>query len=165
MKEETKRKISDSLKGNVPSNKGKKKPLVEYICQVCGNSVFDRYVQRKACSLICQKSLAGGYRPNSTRKRSCVYKGFRMDSGAELKFAELLDEHDIRWVKNSTEFFAYEDSSGKKRKYYPDFYLSDHDLWVEVKSEYYKTEHFDLKIESVDNIQVIWDHDIKLPNL
>jgi hypothetical protein len=42
-----------------------------------------------------------------------------MDSGAELAFAQLLDKHNIEWVKNSSTFFEYLPN----KKYYPDFYL------------------------------------------
>lgn len=161
--DETKHKISNSMKGKTPSNKGKLKPLQEYTCIVCERSIFDRYRIRVVCSLKCQHSLAGGYRKNSTIKRRTKYKEFQMDSGSELEFAKLLDKYDVKWVKNSTISFPYTDRNGKSRLFYPDFYLEEYDRWVEVKSEFYKSEWFNEQIKSVPNIEVIWHDDIKLP--
>lgn len=115
----------------------------------------------KACRYENIKGKVGGFRPNSTRKHREFYNGFQMDSGAELSFAKLLDQHNIVWVKNSSKFFTYHES----RKYYPDFYLPDFDLWVEVKGKYYYNPDLDPhKWATLDNLEVIWADQIRLPN-
>ena len=86
-----------------------------------------------------------------------------MDSGAELAFAQLLDKHNIRWIKNSKIFFTFVDSTGKQRKYYPDFYLEEYDSWVEIKGKRYIREDDNLRLKAVDNIELIMSDDIKLP--
>lgn len=53
----------------------------------------------------------------------------------ELKYAQYLDEHRIKWIRNK-DSFSYE-FEGKERKYTPDFYLIDSDEYIEVKG--YKT--------------------------
>lgn len=73
----------------------------------------------------CEKNIgSGGYRENSTIRHSCIYQGQKMDSGAERRFAELLDENDIEWNKNSSESYEYKGVEGKEREYYPDFWLN-----------------------------------------
>lgn len=88
-----------------------------------------------------------------------------MHSGSELEFAKLLDEHNIRWVKNSTTSFSFVDRSGKSRKYYPDFYLPDFDHWVEIKGRRYLREDDDLRLAAVGNIERIMHDDLRLPTI
>jgi hypothetical protein len=163
----TKRKISKKLKNNIPWNAGKQKTYNK-ICTVCKNKfVIIGWNKRKTCSKYCEYHAPGrngGYRQNSTKKIRSEYKGYWMDSGAELKFAELLDTNNIRWIKNTTKYFRYKDLTGKTRKYYPDFYLPDYDYWVEIKGLYYLNDNDILKLKSVgDNIELQIHNDIKLP--
>lgn len=70
--------------------------------------------------------------------KSSVYTtidGFevKMDSTWEVAMAEKLDELNIRWVRNDDTKLEYTTVRGRKRKYIPDFYLPDHDLYIEVK--------------------------------
>lgn len=136
---------------------------IDLSCQECRNkftvSPFDS--KRKYCSITC--SNKNKYRPNSTKKKTCIYKGFKMDSGAELAFAMLLDEHNIRWIKNTTISFDFVDSEGKNRKYYPDFHLSDYDYWVEIKGKLYVRPDDNLRLEAVGNIELIMSNNIRLP--
>ena len=87
-----------------------------------------------------------------------------MDSGAERRFAELLDTNNIKWIKNKDKFFAYRDMSGKSRKYYPDFYLPDYDYWVEIKGLLYLNDNDPIKLASVGkNIELQMHNAIRLP--
>lgn len=162
----TKRKKSAANKGQVPWNKGNV-AINKKICTVCG-SEFEvlGWSKRKTCSDICKRSAPGqgGYRLNSTRKTRCIYKGYQMDSGSELEFAQLLDEHKIAWKKNTTKWFPYRDISGKMRKYFPDFYLPKYDYWVEIKGLFYLNENDSLKLKAVgDNIEMQMHNQIRLP--
>ncbi len=155
-----------------PSITGKERDESKWIisrCDECGID-FEHHINRKKgikkyCSKSCYAKNSGGFQPNSTRKTRSMYNGFQMDSGTERKFAELLDEHDIKWIKNSTKYFEFIDNKGKVRKYYPDFYLPYYDKWIEIKSKYYLRENDNLRWSSVPNHEVIWDYDLKLPNL
>jgi len=164
----TKAKISASVKLNPggfvlnPVKRTKDPSLWEICqCQEC-NITFQGYKkdQRKYCSSNCRNKNQGGYQPNSTRKTRSMYNGFQMDSGSERQFAELLDEHNIKWTKNSTIKFEY--LPGKH--YIPDFYLPEYDYWVEVKAKYYLREDDDLRWASVPNHEVIWSDNICLPS-
>ena len=51
----------------------------------------------------------------------------------ELKVADFMDKQQIHWVKSKEHFtYIFED---KKHEYFPDFYLRDYDLYLEVKGQ------------------------------
>jgi predicted nuclease of restriction endonuclease-like RecB superfamily len=56
-----------------------------------------------------------------------------MDSTWEVAMAQRLDELNITWVRDSTLKLEYVTRGRRTRKYIPDFYLPDHDLYIEVK--------------------------------
>ena len=74
-----------------------------------------------------------------------------MDSGAELLFAQECDKRNIYWHKNTTEYFTFINSKNKQAKYYPDFYLKDYKIWVEVKGLRYIREDDELRRAGVSN--------------
>lgn len=164
----SKLKKSKANKGMVPWNKGKI-CLIEKICLTCKHKFYAKLWGRKTCSIECETHAPGrngGYRSNSTRKIRSEYKGYWMDSGSERKFAELMDDNKIEWVKNTTEYFRYTDKEGKSRKYYPDFYLPAYNYWVEIKGRWYKNENDDLKLKSVGtNIELQFHNEIRLPKI
>jgi len=92
------------------------------------------------------------------------YGGFTMDSGAELLFAKLLDEFNVKWIKNTTKKFPYKTTKGTTRNYIPDFYLPDYDEWVEIKGRYYQTQNLKAQLEAVgSNIELIYSDEMRLP--
>ena len=141
-------------------------PIIHYICPTC-SSPFESRQKRVFCSKQCGRDAGaiGGFQPNSTIVHRSIYKNQQMDSGAELAFAQLLDQHNIQWIKNSSTYFNFVDSSGKKRKYYPDFYLPDYDFWIEIKGKKYIRKDDDLRLAAVgSNIERIFSHNLKLPS-
>ena len=83
------------------------------------------------------------------------------DSGTEAKFAKMLDEANIKFTRNMETFFAY----GNDSKYYPDFYIPEFDIWVEIKGRYYYNKEIDpLKWASVDRLYVVWHDDLHIPD-
>lgn len=178
--DETKDKIRASVKANPTgvivlqrdnprAGIGSRNPTPDVMtCSFCDKSyprTNYKTLARKYCSEDCRQKAGkrGGYRENSTRCKRSEYQGFLMHSGSELEFAKLLDEHNIRWVKNSTTSFSFSDRTGKARKYYPDFYLPDFDHWVEIKGRRYLREDDDLRLAAVGNIERIMHDDIRLP--
>jgi hypothetical protein len=143
---------------------------VSKICLTCLQNFIVSFSKRnrKYCSMECasKRPNQGGYRPNSTRKIRSLYKGYWMDSGAERRFAELMDVNKIKWVKNTKTFYAYTDKEGKNRKYYPDFYLPTFDYWVEIKGRWYQNENDSLKLLAVgNNIELQLHNKICLPTI
>ena len=90
------------------------------------------------------------------RVKKIEYKGFLLDGGWELCFAKWCDDHDIKWERNNRGFeYKYE---GPKI-YYPDFYLSEYDLYVEIKG-YERAKDLE-KWKSVPNLIVLKSNQIK----
>lgn len=70
------------------------------------------------------------------RGHSCgYYNEIYYRSSYELRLLEYCFKHDIKILSADTKEFRvkYEDESGKSRYYYPDFYLPEHDIILEVK--------------------------------
>lgn len=59
--------------------------------------------------------------------------GVVMDSTWECTCAEKLDEAGIKWIRDPNMHLPYYTPDGVKRKYIPDFYLPDYDLYLEIK--------------------------------
>lgn len=56
---------------------------------------------------------------------------YSYQSSYEKVFMKFLDEHSIRWIRNTDKFpYLLED---KKHNYIPDFYLLDYDMYIETK--------------------------------
>ena len=56
-----------------------------------------------------------------------------MDSTWEVACAQRLDELGIRWIRNPSIKFKNTTRGRRARNYIPDFYLPDHDVYIEVK--------------------------------
>lgn len=169
---ETRKKIAESVKKN-PSGFVKTRnfcrggrppaPTKECVCQECGNIFRARlWKKRLYCSVDC--SNKNKWNPNSTRVHRSIYKGFQMDSGAELVFAKELDRRNVKWIKNDqsiNQAFIYS-LNGKERRYRPDFYLPDHDIWVEIKGRRYIREGDEIRRKSVGkHVELIISNDMK----
>lgn len=97
------------------------------------------------------KGKTGGYREKGGRGKGCHYKGIWMDSTWELALAQRLDDLSIQWERDAKKHvFEYVDIEGKHRKYYPDFFIPNLELYVEVKG--YWTSETRHKMSSIKNI-------------
>jgi hypothetical protein len=164
MSGDVKRKISITLSGL-----GKFTSIAYCTCEICNiiflwNSITGGS-KRQCGDAVCfkqfkhntRKGKTGGYHPNSTRLHKSVYKGYQMDSGAELVFAQLCDLNNIEWVKNKNVFFEFNYPSGKTGKYYPDFYLPHINRWVEIKGKKYVREFDSIRQASANAILIMSD--------
>jgi hypothetical protein len=127
-------------------------PKLDIICKnpSCKKEFFaERWKKRKYCSLKCAAHKNGGQRLYSGRSRyhGGWYNNIWMDSSWELMFAKKLDEDNIEWTRDNSKYFEYSDLGGKCKKYYPDFYIPEKDLYVEIKG--YWTPAIRHKIEQV----------------
>lgn len=101
--------------------------------------------------------------PDSYTKNNIVgrvkytnYKGTILKGSWEVLVAIWLDDHNIKW-EYETKCFDYEWNG--KRIYYPDFYLPELDLFIEVKG--YETERDHHKWKSVSNLIVLKHKEIE----
>lgn len=79
---------------------------------------------------------------NRGRTKQIIYNGVKLQGGWELIVAQWLDFNSIIWKKPETPFPYVWDGN---RSYFPDFYLPDLNLYIEVKG--YKTDRDKAKWE------------------
>lgn len=82
------------------------------------------------------KHNIGGYREGTNKWRGGYIldrdnREIRLDSSWEIKFVQLLNNLNIKWDRNY-KHFPYEFDNSKKR-YYPDFFLPELNIWIEIK--------------------------------
>lgn len=56
-----------------------------------------------------------------------------MDSTWEVACAQRMDSLGVRWIRNPSIKLKYTTRGRRARNYIPDFYLPDHDVYIEVK--------------------------------
>ena len=84
------------------------------------------------------------------RVKNIEYKGIKLKGSWELLFAKWLDANNISW-QHECKSFEYEWNG--KRLYFPDFYIPDLNLYVEIKG--YETERDRNKWKVIPNLIVI----------
>lgn len=91
------------------------------------------------------------------RVKKVEYNGILLDSQWEVDLAIWLDQNGIIWERPNKGFeYVYED---KKHIYYPDFYLPQLDVYVEVKG--FEREKDKYKWEALNNLIVIKSKEIE----
>lgn len=87
---------------------------------------------RSKISLTCtNKARNGQWHISLSKKMQYVYNDIVLDSKWELLYAIYLDEHCIMWERCKQRFrYTFE---GKEHWYTPDFYLTDDDVFIEIK--------------------------------
>lgn len=94
------------------------------------------------------------------RVKHCKYKTYTMDSSWELLVAKYLDILNIKQEKPKN-FFLY-NWNNSIHKYFPDFYLCDYNIYIEVKG--YERERDIAKYNSINNLIIIKKKEINLIN-
>lgn len=61
------------------------------------------------------------------------YNGITLDSSYESKVARSLDQNNIRWIRPKS--LKWNDN-GQIRRYIPDFYLTDYDVYLDPKNDF-----------------------------
>jgi hypothetical protein len=155
--DETRNKISKSLEGNIPYNKGNKK-IYETTCQKCNKTIFHKiYKKDRKYHKECWLSISGGIRNGSSRGKSGWYNGYWCDSSYELAFLVFCIDNKIKIERNKKGFeYVYND---KKHLFYPDFIVED--KYVEIKN--FESDLTNAKISYFPyEIKVIYKKDIKI---
>lgn len=79
---------------------------------------------------------------------------FRFDSSWEDALARRLDDLCIRW--NRPNPIPYQDAEGVTRRYFPDFYLPDYDVYIDPKNPYVqRLQEYKIKTVSEDITLII----------
>lgn len=118
-----------------------------FLCVVCGKK-FEKSIRFEnqkfqTCSDECYKLLLKKKaieNPNcggETGYRHYKYKSVWMDSQWEVQLAKWMDDNGVRWERSrKLHMFWWTDKFGQKRRYYPDFYLPDYDVYLDPKNKY-----------------------------
>lgn len=113
---------------------------------------LSKETKEKLSNTICNKIDNDEWHTN--RGISIEYNGIIFDSSWEIEFAKLLDNKAIKWERPKRSFeYIWNDSI---HKYYPDFYLVDYDLYIEIKGiptdrDYCKWRQFKFDLDIYDS--------------
>lgn len=134
-------------------------------CVLCENLFsIQKFKTRKTCSEKCFRKLMS---VNSTKNPNCggetnfkkyKYNNIWMDSSWEVNIAKWLDINNIKWIRDRKINFIWTDVDGRKRRYYPDFYLPEHNLYLDPKNKYKLEKDRDKisRVISENNIKLIY---------
>lgn len=130
------------FKNNYSSNRFCKIYLI--VCKVCTKEKLVKYKSKhnKTCgNKDCIIQLGVGVRdyPNGNKKLTWFYNKFEdknvlLESSWEVRIANFLTDKNIKWIR--PKFIKWQDSIGKTRRYFPDFYLVDYDIYLDPKNPY-----------------------------
>jgi len=67
----------------------------------------------------------------SGRVKNIEYNGYKVKGSWELIVAQVLDKYNITWTNNVSGYEYY--WNGTKHLYFPDFYLPEYNVFIEVK--------------------------------
>ena len=132
------------IKNYKERNAGKPLNRVSYekSCVIC-NEKFLRFSKNiKTCSSKCKSALLSKLstqNPNcggETNYKRFIYNDVIFDSSWEVEIAKFLDEHQIKWSRSRKHLLHWTDSNGEQRRYYPDFFLKDLNVYVDPKNPY-----------------------------
>ena len=132
MSKETREKISKASKNRIPMSLAERKR----------RSVSMQRAVRNYPDSYCKNNICG-------RVKSIEYNGIKLKGTWELIVAQWLDSHSIKWEH---EAYGFEYNWNGIRIYYPDFYLPELDLFLEVKG--YERERDREKWKVVPNLIV-----------
>lgn len=146
--EESKQQTSAKLKGRANKHKGKsftKVIKIFYIeCKICGikKCVSAKHRKHQTCgNTDCMIQASVGIRPyqNGSRKPVWFYnpnedKLVLLDSSWEVVVANHLINLGVVWERPV--FIKWVDNTGKTRRYFPDFYLPQYNMYLDPKNPY-----------------------------
>lgn len=163
---ETKKKISDKIK-HQPVRKGYKIKTRVFFrnCKCCKILFCTPKANRLSCSEKCHAMLMGG-----PRFKRIVFNGTSFDSKWEILVAKDLDKNKIRWIR--PQGLTYVNENKKTKKYVPDFYLPDYDVYLDPKNQYVRKiqkeklveieKFLEIKLILLDKHQLSWSEIQKL---
>jgi hypothetical protein len=125
-----------------------------YQCHHCDNIFWRLRNDQKCCSIECRDNIRS---QNKCRKTHIKYfsnfdaKEVDLQSTWELKVAQWLDNNNIRWSRPSKRISWFSQSLQKNKTYLPDFYVVDHDYFIDVKNPI-KMEQDKIKLNELRSI-------------
>lgn len=117
------------------------KPRPQYSSVRQGKRPSMSDAQREKLSVAMSERI----KRNVRYSQQVEYNGIVLDSSWELKLAKSLDENNVEWIRPNA--LKWTDDQGKTRRYLPDFYLPDLEVYLEPKNIYLQKKD-ELKIKS-----------------
>jgi hypothetical protein len=176
------KKISNTLKTKpIKTDSGKECSGCKVL--FCSVSGYNKYCSDECVKLLFKttehrnkmskalKGKAGGLRDGGGYSRQYEYiniHGMKMKlNRSEIEVAKSLDNLNLDWIRN-TKGFHYKTVEGEDRKYYPDFYVKDYDIYVEYKG--FVTEKMKHKMSEAERMNgfkllIIYSNDKRYRNL
>lgn len=112
---------------------------------------------KQKLSLIMKKRMENGPLPTKNCIDFCNLKGitFKLDSKWEQIMAEKLNNFGINWIRGKK--LNWVDIEGKTHIYFPDFYLEDFDIYIEIKNPFLmKKDEFKVNYIKNNYPNIIW---------
>ena len=141
---------------------------VELICKICKKVSTVEFKKRhlKTCGADdCKIQASVGVRMYQNGSRKPVYyfnknenKEVLLESSWEVELAKWLDNTNIKWIR--PKFIKWYDSTGKTRRYFPDFFLPEYNLYLDPKNPYCMSKDKE-KMQCISSVVDIIYGDIK----
>lgn len=97
---------------------------------------FNKENGKRISKTVTEKVANGTWHTSLAKHMHIDYNGIDLHGSWEVAYAKYLDCNNVKWIRNKDSFsYNFED---KNRRYTPDFYLIDDDVYVEIKG--YETE-------------------------
>ena len=111
----------------------------------------------KIKSSVTEKIKNNDWHLSFSKSRIVEYKGIKFLGNWELKFAQYLDNHNIKWERPKKMFnYIFENEN---HKYLPDFYLPDYNLYIEIKG-YPTNKDFAKWEQCIENLDIYFGDDL-----
>lgn len=175
------KKVSERMKGRmiggIPGRKRRK--LIRKKCPICNHNFSTRKVEQELCSKRCSsikggrnpKPGVGGIREGGGHSKLIDYyspiAGSMKLNQEEIRLAKVFDDLKLNWKRNWVGF-PYIDLKGRKRNFYPDFYVFNFDYYIEYKgwvTEEQKHKMCDAKRKNKLNLLIIYGNEYRYRNL
>jgi len=164
-KNRSRNKWTESQRSNIRIPRSEACHLYHLSCKICGNVFTSRFKNIQTCSKECKSqalSIKAVSNPNcggETNYKKFLFNDIWFDSSWEVEIAKLLDIENIKWIHKRKEVLLFwYDENNKKRRYYPDFYLPDYNVYLDPKNPY-KISLDQYKLDAVienNNIELIY---------
>jgi len=97
----------------------------------------DDSIEKASLKAVSQNKDPKNKFGNRMLRKDYIYKNIQMKSIYEIVFAKLCNKNKIEWLYEPRTFQI---NLSYRKRYTPDFYLTELDLWIEIKLKTYKTK-------------------------
>ena len=115
----------------------------KYNCLKCNKSILkNKFKLCKDCWIVSEEfeKQRGNYLKNFVKGYYfCSYENrdIYLNSSLEFAFAKFCDDNDIKWSKPKHLKYTL---NNRQHFYFPDFYINEYDLYIEVKGYFWKND-------------------------